>query len=240
MSEPTPILALHGNLGSTSDWNRVEVAGLKAVDLWDHSEKGFHEFAEALAGPLSEGMEKPILAGYSLGGRLALHALAAYPERWSGAVILAAHPGLCCVEDRMARRSSDAVWARWARELSWPEFLDRWNDQPLFEEPTRDLIRRQKALEPRREAVAAAFDTWSLGGQEDLRASLGRFSGPIIWLTGERDGRFTQLGEEMAAKIPAIRHVVVPDNDHRVLEACPERVADALRELTGSRQLPLT
>lgn len=240
MNEPTPILALHGNLGSTADWERVDVAGLRAVDLWDHSEMGFHEFAEALAGSLSVGMEKPILAGYSLGGRLALHALAAFPERWSGAVILAAHPGLSCVEDRLARRSSDSIWARWARELPWEEFLDRWNAQPLFGKPSGELLGRQMALESRREAVAAALEMWSLGRQEDLRASLGRFSGPILWLTGEKDGRFTRLGEEMAATYPAIRQVVVPDIDHRVLEGCPERVADCLRELAGSRQLPLT
>lgn len=240
MSETATFLALHGNLGSTSDWERVDVAGLTAVDLWEHAEKNFHEFAEHLAGPLSAGLEKPILAGYSLGGRLALHALAAFPERWGGAMILAAHPGLCCVEDRLARCTSDSIWARWARELPWEEFLDRWNAQPVFGEPAGDLLRRQRDLEPRREAVAAAFETWSLGRQEDLRASLGRFSGPVIWLTGEWDGRFTRLGAEMASSCQAIRHVIVPEIDHRVLEGCPERVADCLTELTGSPQLPLT
>lgn len=240
MNEPTPILALHGNLGSTADWNRVEVAGLKAVDLWAHSEKGFHEIAAALAGPLSEGMKKPILAGYSLGGRLALHALAAYPDRWCGAVIISAHPGLCCVEDRLARRSSDAVWAQWARELSWTEFLDRWNDQPLFEEPPGELLQRQQELESRREAVAEAFENWSLGRKENLRSSLGKFVGPIVWLTGGKDVRFGRIGDEMAGIHRSIRHIVVPECGHRVLEACPERVADALRALAGSRQLPLT
>lgn len=240
MSEPAPILALHGNLGSTADWERTGVAGLKAVDLWEHSEKGFHEFAEALAGPLSEGLQKPILAGYSLGGRLALHALAAFPERWSGAVILSAHPGLCCVEDRLARRTSDLIWARRARELSWGEFLDRWNAQPLFGETSVDLLERQRSLESRREAVASAFETWSLGRQEDLRVSLRRFSGPIRWLTGGKDDRFTRLGEEMAATHPTVRQVIVPDIGHRVLEACSEQVAECLGELTGSRQLPLT
>lgn len=218
MSAHPPILALHGNLGTTADWALPGLPDIHPIDLWDHVDLDFHDFAEALAGPLSTGFEKPILAGYSLGGRLALHALAAFPERWSGAVILSAHPGLCCVEDRLARRTSDAIWAERARTMPWEEFLDRWNAQPLFGRVSEELLSRQRGLEPHREAIAQAFEHWSLAGQEDLRPSLAGFGGPVLWITGEKDVRFTRIGEEMAAVFIDFRHVVVPGCGHRVLD----------------------
>lgn len=229
MSTSPAILALHGNLGTTADWDLPGCPHTHTIDLWDHVDLGFDEFAVALAGPLSAGFEKPILVGYSLGGRLALHALASFPERWVVAVIVSAHPGLCCVEDRIARRTSDAIWADRARTMDWGAFLDQWNAQPLFGEVSPELRARQAGLEARRESIAKAFETWSLGRQEDLRSRLGRFTGPVLWITGESDTRFTRLGAEMAAVFPDFRHLVVPGAGHRVLEEGAESV---VRELT--------
>lgn len=233
MSTSPAILALHGNLGTPGDWALPGHPDIHAIDLWDHVDLDIHDFAAALAGPLCAGLEKPVLAGYSLGGRLALHTLAAFPDHWSGAVIISAHPGLCCVEDRLARRTSDAIWADRARTMDWESFLDQWNAQSLFGEVSPELRARQAALEPRREAIATAFETWSLGRQEDLRSRLGRFTGPVVWITGERDVRFTRLGAEMATVFPDFRHVVVPGAGHRVLEEGTEAVIRALEGIPG-------
>ena len=209
------ILALHGNLGSSADWDSWDFPGLKAVDLWEHSDLDFFEMAHLIATDLSEGMERPILAGYSLGGRLALHAMAIHPERWSGAIILSAHPGLECVEDRLARRISDEIWARKAREMEWSDFLEEWNRQEVLSDSS--IPPGQIALEARREEVALAFETWSLGRQENLRSQLRRFHAPVLWITGERDGKFTELGEGMGEVFPHFQHRVVPGLGHRVL-----------------------
>lgn len=231
MSAHPPILALHGNLGTTADWALPGLPDIHPIDLWDHVDLDFHDFAAALAGPFSSGLENPVLAGYSLGGRLALHALAAFPDHWSGAVIVSAHPGLCCVEDRLARRTSDAIWADRVSTMDWESFLDQWNAQPLFGEVSPWLRARQLALEPRREAIASAFGIWSLGRQEDLRSRLARFAGPVVWITGENDIRFTRIGIEMTTVFPDFQHVVVPGSGHRVLDEGMEAVTKALKTL---------
>jgi 2-succinyl-6-hydroxy-2,4-cyclohexadiene-1-carboxylate synthase len=233
MSTSPAILALHGNLGTSADWAPPGHLDIHPIDLWDHVALDFSAFAAALAGPLSVGLGKPVLAGYSLGGRLALHSLAAFPDRWGGAVIISAHPGLCCVEDRLARRTSDAIWAERARTMEWGAFLDQWNAQPLLGEVSPDLRARQATLEPRREAIATAYETWSLGRQEDLRSRLGRFTGPVLWITGERDFRFTRIGAEMAGVFPDFRHIVMPGVGHRVLEDGAEEVMRALKSIPG-------
>ncbi len=224
MSASPSIVALHGNLGTTADWELPALPDIHAIDLWNHVGLDFDDFADALAGPLTAGLDRPVLAAYSLGGRLALHALAHHPDRWSAAVVISAHPGLCCVEDRIARRSSDAIWAERARTMDWQDFVDSWNAQPLFGQVSAALEVRQAALESRREAIAAAFERWSLGRQDDLRGRLGRFAGPVVWITGEKDERFTRIGAEMAAVFPDFRHVVVPGVGHRVLEEGAEVV----------------
>jgi len=231
MKTSPAILALHGNLGTPADWALPGGSNIHPIDLWEHAGLEFDAFAAALAGPLSAGFEMPILAGYSLGGRLALHALAAYPGRWSAALIVSAHPGLCCVEDRLARRSSDVIWAERARTMDWEAFLAQWNAQPLFGEVSPDLRARQAGLETRRETIATAFETWSLGKQDDLRPRLRRFAGPVVWITGERDERFTRIGAEMAAVFRDFRHLVVPGVGHRVLEEGAETLGREIRRL---------
>lgn len=230
---PLSLLALHGNFGTAADWSRLDLPGMRTVDLWEHVRLDFGEFASALAGSISAGMDRPILAGYSLGGRLALHALARFPHRWAGAVIVSAHPGLACVEDRLARRSSDAIWAERVRTLDWAELLAWWNGQLLFGEVSESLRSRQRSLAARREEVATAFETWSLGRQEDLRPALAGFTAPVLWITGEEDRRFTRIGAEMAEVFPDFRRLVLPTCGHRVLDEAPALAAEALRESFG-------
>lgn len=234
MSDPrSPVVALHGNVGSPAVWDALPLTDLRAIDLWDYSALSFFEFAHELATKLTHGLENPVLAGYSLGGRLALHAMVIHPERWSGAVIVSAHPGLCCVEDRLARRVSDEIWAKDAREMEWKAFLKKWNRQPVLAGPERGIRGAQLALESRREAVALAFEAWSLGRQEDLRLSLRSFHAPVLWITGEHDEKFTRLGEEMAGVFTNFRHEVIPGCGHRVLEEKPEAVARLIHSLSS-------
>lgn len=231
MSDPVrPLVALHGNLGSTADWESLSLPGLHAIDLWTFSSLSFGEFADELATTLTEGLERPFLVGYSLGGRLALHAMARHPERWSGALILSAHPGLCCVEDRLARRISDDIWARDAREMEWGAFVEKWNRQTVLDGGGGSATLSQLALESRREAIACAFESWSLGRQEDLRRSLSSFQSPVRWITGERDEKFTRLGAEMEGVFVRFNHAVIPGCGHRLLQ---EGAGDLARMLNG-------
>lgn len=214
MSTP-PILALHGNLGSEKDWDAWNFPNLRTVDLWEYSDLDFFEMAHRISTDLSEGMERPVVAGYSLGGRLALHAMAIHPERWGGAVILSAHPGLECVEDRMARRISDEVWARKAREMEWSKFLEDWNEQGVLSASA--VPKTQIRLEERRSEIALALETWSLGRQENLRSQLRRFHAPVLWVTGEHDEKFTALATGMEETFPNFEHRILPGLGHRVL-----------------------
>ncbi len=224
------VLALHGNLGTPADWTGLSVGHVRAVDLWEYCELSLFEMAHELATTISSGMENPVLAGYSLGGRLALHAMAIHPRRWKGAIIASAHPGLECVEDRVARRVSDELWMKRARQLPWVELLNKWNVEGVLANSTANG--RQAAVEKNRGEIAMAFETWSLGRQENLRKQLRGFSAPVLWIVGEKDPKFRAIGEEMADVFADFTLSVIPDCGHRVLgDECAEVMRDWLGKL---------
>lgn len=210
-----PIIALHGNFGSPEIWDEFPIQGIVPVDLWQYSGLSYPKFADQLVEDFASNGRKPILMGYSLGGRLAMNVLSLYPENWSGAVLLSAHSGIADFSDKDARLESDLEWARRVREEPWEEVLRAWNEQTvLANSPVWPCVEQ---LESRREQIAEAFDNWSLGRQVDLKASLGRFTAPVLWITGEDDEKFTQVGREMDGIFRDFQHVIVPNCGHRVV-----------------------
>lgn len=232
---PPSILALHGNLGQPSDWEGLGLEGVLAPELWQFSSTSFEEFSHTLYEDLTRDLQRPLLVGYSLGGRLALHSMALNPEHWAGAVLLSTHPGLTSPAERTARLASDTAWAQKARQGSWKEFLELWNRQPIFsklgakdpiESPRWTLT--QLGLEPRRHTIADAFVNWSLGNQEDMRHRLRHFRAPVLWITGAADTKFTTLGASMAGIFPRFHHEVIAGCGHRLLQEAPSRLRDLI------------
>ena len=210
-----PIIALHGNFGSTEGWADFPISNVKAVDLWQHANLSFPDFADWLVAEHGSETDPPILMGYSLGGRLVLNTMALYPDRWRGAILLSAHPGLQSVAEKEARLASDQEWARRVKEEPWEDVIRDWNEQAVLADSPP--LFGSDDLEDKKDQLSSAFDNWSLGRQVDLKASLGRFTSPVLWVTGENDEKFTSLGSSMAQVFSDFRHAVVAGCGHRIL-----------------------
>src|ERR687894_1108620 len=140
------ILFLHGFMGSSADW-RGAIAALGdryfciAVDLPGHGASlgmppdtyTIEGAARAVIGILDE-LERvrTVIAGYSMGGRLALYLALRYPERCAGLLLESASPGIEDEEERTARRETDEEWARCLESGDFEAFLQDWYAQPLF------------------------------------------------------------------------------------------------------------
>jgi 2-succinyl-6-hydroxy-2,4-cyclohexadiene-1-carboxylate synthase len=220
---------LHGAVGLASDWRGIgkglasRGVGSKAVDLWrflDCCPMPLADFGAALSaearGEVFRGSGR-ILVGYSMGGRLALHALLADPSPWHAAVIVSAHPGLEDDEERVLRRAADAEWASLALAGEWAQFLDSWNSQSILAGGGIGEDRaRASRLSQRRREIARSFVDWSLGAQEPLWSRLGEISLPVLWITGKEDVKFTALAERAVASMRRASHLVVDGVGHRV------------------------
>lgn len=75
----------------------------------------------------------------------------------------------------------------------------------------------RRMLEGRRRSVARSFIDWSLGAQEPLWERLGEIACPVLWVAGERDGKFRELAlraADMSVRPPS--SWIAPEAGHRV------------------------
>lgn len=206
------VFVLHGFLGLPTDWgfgkevNYFHTPTLDpSVDL-DTWGENFCTFAKKHSQSF-----KRVLVGYSLGGRLALHALKADPKMWTKVVLLSTHLGLVAAKDQEERILSDEIWAKRFETEDWKTLMAAWNSQEIFQnswEPSRfeeDFDRNK---------LAAALRMWSLGRQRDFRPFLSKIETPWVSLTGQNDPRFTQLWKQFAGPT---QHLVVPGAGHRLI-----------------------
>lgn len=179
-----------------------------------------------------------VLLGYSLGGRLAMHALLSCPELWSAAVLIAAHPGGGDATEREAIRRRDARWAERCRREPWPTLLAEWDDLPVFGGRPNRSARSPDGLDPER--CARLFTAFSRAEQADLRAALAEAPlPPVLYVTGAEDIRYGALGAELSALVPSLEHAEVEDAGHRVPWDQPVAFAELVgRFLRASRRSP--
>lgn len=225
MKNDTTVWFLHGGVGMALDWRLptkiVAAAGYatRAVDLWrfhDCQSLSLPEAAAALNAEVAACGGRHVLVGYSLGGRIALHALTSEASPWCGGVVVSAHPGLLYEEERRKRRVSDAEWSMRCLHEPWDEFIAAWAAQDVLQCATIAGWGDRRNLEPRKGAVARSFLQWSLGTQADLRGALALVAEPILWLTGERDQKFTEIAAEVCSPPQQMRHEVFSDCGHRL------------------------
>ena len=225
---PLECWCLHGAAGMAADWRgfaknlAATGIGSRAVDLWRFLEcqpMSLTEFGTALnadaSGEVFRGSSRALL-GYSMGGRLALHALLEKDHPWQAAAIISAHPGLESEPERADRRASDTAWATQALAGNWQEFLTAWNAQTMLgSAPLRDR-QASSSLIMRRREIARSFVDWSLGVQQPLWDRLGEISIPVLWVVGENDVKFLALAERAVSLIPNAHLAIAPGAGHRV------------------------
>jgi 2-succinyl-6-hydroxy-2,4-cyclohexadiene-1-carboxylate synthase len=207
------IWCLHGAVGMAEDWRGFAVPGwsVKRVDLWrflDCCPMSMPAFGDALNEEAAATPGRKVLLGYSMGGRLALHALV-NGGPWEAGVIVSAHPGLRDEAQKVLRRARDAEWATKALSGNWGEFVEAWDGQAVLRtsdielpnsEPGMKMADRGR-LEGRRQAVARSFMDWTLGGQEALWERIGGIGCPLLWVVGQRDDRFCRLADELGMRL---------------------------------------
>lgn len=218
------IIALPGFLGQPQDFNMIQNDHI-ACDFYAKEfsppEKGLWEWGKSFNHFAMDKWPKckRILLGYSLGGRLAMHALLQDAKIWEAAIFVSAHPGLQTVNEKNDRKIKDNEWSRLFLEESWEEVMEKWNQQPVFN--NAPLLKRKKENYCI-ELLSQTLCHWSLSAQEDLSPLLQEVDIPILWIAGEKDYNYTTIALEMNFKSSKTKKWIVPDSGHRVPWHCPE------------------
>lgn len=255
-AEDAPVLVmLHGFMGSGQDLLEparavARTSGLRVVlpDLPGHGASAhvapisLVHTAALVWGALRE-TTTVLLAGYSLGGRVALAMASAAPQRVRGLFLESAHPGLTSQDDRRARGRHDmemALRLDGARtSAEFQAFLNDWYRQSVFLQegrPPADIAARvseRVAARPDPEAnkspLAAALRACSLATQPDFWSVSAGF-GPRAWyISGAADSRYVDVGRELARHHAELHHETVRGAGHTVHRDRPDAYLQALQ-----------
>ena len=245
-SRPT-VLFLHGFMGSKDEWNGITNAlkhGFRCVagDLPGHGASlGLPDVAYTIEGAARailqtlDGLEveRPVLVGYSMGGRLALYLALRYPERCAGLFLESASPGIEDATGRRARREEDEKRAQRLDSGDFEDFLNGWYRQPLFAPLARDEALLGRTIEARRgndpTELARSLRGMGTGSQPSLWGELPGLRVPVLAVAGELDEKFVAISHYMEESSTRVRSAIVPDVGHSVRAEAPGEYLDLLR-----------
>ncbi|WP_199170348.1 2-succinyl-6-hydroxy-2,4-cyclohexadiene-1-carboxylate synthase [Sporosarcina sp. P19] len=243
------VVMLHGFTGSTATWQKtIEVLMtdyyVLAVDLIGHGKteapetmnrykmeeqiKDLYEVLQKLE------IKKPILLGYSMGGRVALGYTATYPEEVTSLVLESSSPGLRASEQQLARRTADAKLADRIERQGMIEFVDFWQEIPLFHsqkklsESQQQAVRAER-LNQRPTGLANSLRGIGTGSQPSYWQALEQLSLPVLLLTGSEDEKFENIAQEMMKSLPNARHETIKDAGHAIHVEKPQQFATMIK-----------
>ena len=249
--QPT-IVFLHGFMGSSADWQRTTTAfegryRCIAVDLPGHgASTGLQPGAYTIGGAARSllglldilGVERPVIAGYSMGGRLALSLALRHPDRCAGLFLESASPGLEDAGERTARRAADEEKAARLEDGNLQGFLHEWYRQPLFAQLARDKDLLRRTIEDRLRndpaELAKSLRGMGTGSQPSLWRELPNLRVPTLAVAGELDGKFVGISRRMASLNPSMRTAVVPGAGHNVHAEAAAAYLSSLEEFLSA------
>jgi 2-succinyl-6-hydroxy-2,4-cyclohexadiene-1-carboxylate synthase len=228
------ILFLHGFMGDSNEFNQIisllsEQFSCLTVDLPGHGKTtvlGGEECytmastAQGLVDWLDElNVQRCVLVGYSMGGRLALYLSLHFPERFSKVVLESTSPGLKTKRDRAERTQRDFELARKLENSDFPTFLSDWYNQPLFASLTqhpdfKGVIASRRQNNPIE--LAKSLRNLSTGCQPSLWDKLQESTNSLLLLVGEYDAKFIAINSEMVKLCQFARLEIISNCGHNI------------------------
>lgn len=227
-------IGLHGFWGKPEDWNSVQ-------DFFPHLfvAKDLYENLDWLNLPIAEAArqwglhyqkkypEGVILAGYSMGGRFALHVARLFPLWVRGVCLLSTHPGGLTADEIRIRTEWVQQWQKTFTDLSLKEVEGLWHQQEAFIQTKVSAFRRDLSGS----VLALNLEKWSLMHHEVSLENLNEITPTQIWLFGQDDVKFQKVSKKLQLKWPSKKVINLRNAGHRLLLDAPEEVASALKEL---------
>lgn len=198
-------------------------------DLLDHRE---HDYEGRLAEIAAQG-EGAVLAGYSLGGRLALRAALRDPSRYAGVVTVGSSAGIESTAERASRRAADERLAAWMEGVAIEDVVELWERQPIFADQPDRLVAAQRAgrLSHDSRDLSLLLRTAGQGVLEPVWDQLPQLDLPLLAIAGAEDEPYVRAAHRLAELAPRGRAATIAAAGHAAQLEHPGPVAALLIEL---------
>ena len=231
------IFCIHGNFQTAKVWHPLEermkarFSDLEMIteDLCAKQFQSFDDWTEDFCGRVDAQAngEKSILLGYSLGGRLALHACLSRPDLWKSTIVVGADPGFESEEDQKLQLDRDRKWAERLKREPLEKLVNEWDAQSVFCGIGNQAPRNLGEMDPDR--LSHQFEVFSKGIQQNLVPKLAELKRPpVLFVSGEKDCKYQGIGEKLAKSSSVFRAEVIANAGHRVPWENPESFVQVL------------
>ena len=230
------MLLAHGFTQTAQSWSPVQhllrargFDDIKAIDLPGHgSANDVRADLWGSADHLVAAGGRTTYIGYSMGGRVGLHAALAHPDEVERLVLIGATAGIDNADARAQRRTDDELLADRIGTIGVEAFIDEWLQNPLFAGLTPNQALREDRLHNTADGLASSLRLAGTGTQAPLWDRLIEISCPVLLLVGQHDQKFRAIAERMATALPNAELRAIDDAGHSVHLEQPERIVDAL------------
>jgi len=202
------LIFLHGLFGCSGDWEPI-LDSLSphyyctALDLPGHGKTPYREeILNSFREHLQKSPVKPILIGYSMGGRIALQ----LREEAQGVIAISSHLGLKKTQEKQSQLEKEEEWKTKLLTLPPSVFFKQWYEQPLFaslsESPSllKALIEKRKCQDP--VILAQVLSQLSVTRQEHITS----FPNPTLLIHGKKDSKYQQLYHNIPIPVCSIEN----------------------------------
>lgn len=235
-SSPPTLLLLHGFTGSSADWKPFipmwgEKYRLLMVDIIGHGKSDAptdparytmdHAVADLIGILDHYRVDRCVVLGYSMGGRLALALTVRHPERIRGLILEGSSPGLESIQEREERIRRDEALARRIERGGIESFVSYWENIPLFASqknlpPSVRAHIRAKRLVNRALGLAHSLRGMGTGAQPSLWHALSDLHMPVLLLAGAWDEKFCRIARNMHKQLPSSEFRKIADAGHNI------------------------
>ena len=171
-----------------------------------------------------------VYVGYSMGGRLCMHAALMHPHLVRGLAVVGASPGITDDSERAARRAADDTLADHIVEVGVEAFLDEWLAQPLFAGLAVDDEQRTDRLSNTATGLASSLRLAGAGAQGSLWPRLGELNMPVLTMAGELDHKYSAICRQIAATVPEGRFQHIASTGHAAHLQDPDQFVAVLQQ----------
>lgn len=253
-----PIIFLHGFTGNLKDWIFLKDKlhndySPIFIDLLGHGKSSAPNNPELYSlDSQIEILDKIVnevninrfsLAGYSMGGRIALSYALKFPKKINALILESTSFGIENDVEREERIKSDIDLADFIEKSDIEDFINYWIKLPLFKsmeklstEKTNDLIKERK-LNNNKIGLSNSLKGFSAGKMPNYLSKISEFKNPANLIVGSLDQKFLKIALRTNDLFPNSKLNIVNDCGHNVHFEKPEEFLKLLNNFLANSRI---